>query len=63
VGLAGRGTRHRDAGGTFTLLQQSDRAGLSAALTAGDDEIAAVGEAGGKLIKPEGRAGGRGAAR
>jgi len=50
VGLAGVVLVSRDGGRTFTLLQQSDRAGLSAALPAGDDEIAAVGEAGGKLI-------------
>jgi hypothetical protein len=39
-----------DAARTFSLEQQADRSGLSAAVAAGDGRIVAVGESGAKII-------------
>jgi len=40
----------RDGGRSFTLLQQADRAGLSAVAPAGDERLVVVGEGGARLI-------------
>jgi photosystem II stability/assembly factor-like uncharacterized protein len=50
VGLSGVVLISRDGGHTFTLVQQSDRSGLSAALSVGDEMLAAVGEHGAQVI-------------
>lgn len=50
VGLSGSVLVSRDGGHRFSLLQQADRIGLSAAVTAGDGILVAVGEHGAKLI-------------
>jgi len=50
VGLSGVVLVSRDGGHSFALLQQADRMGLSAVLTAGDERVAVVGEDGAKLI-------------
>lgn len=50
VGLAGTVLVSRDGGHHFLLEQQSDRSGLSAAVGAGDERLAAVGESGARLI-------------
>jgi photosystem II stability/assembly factor-like uncharacterized protein len=50
VGLSGVVLVSRDGGRSFALLQQADRAGLSAVVAAGDDRLAVVGEDGAKLI-------------
>jgi len=50
VGFSGVVLVSRDGGQTFALQQQADRAGFSAAMTVGDEVIAAVGEDGAKLI-------------
>jgi photosystem II stability/assembly factor-like uncharacterized protein len=58
VGLAGVVLTSDDGGRTFGLLQQANRAGLSAAVAVSDDELAAVGEDGAKLISLRGGPGG-----
>jgi photosystem II stability/assembly factor-like uncharacterized protein len=50
VGLSGVVLVSRDGGRNFTLLQQADHAGLSAAVAAPDERLATVGENGAKLI-------------
>lgn len=50
VGLAGVVLVSRDAGRSFSLEQQSDRSGLSAALAVGRDAIVVVGENGARLL-------------
>src|SRR4029077_19611005 len=50
VGLSGVVLVSHDGGHTVTLVQQSDRAGLSAAVPVGEAELAAVGENGAKVI-------------
>jgi len=50
VGLSGVVLISRDGGRTFTLAQQSDRSGLSAALSVGDEKLVAVGEHGAQVI-------------
>jgi photosystem II stability/assembly factor-like uncharacterized protein len=50
VGLSGVVLISRDGGRSFTLAQQSDRSGLSAALSVGDGKLAAVGEHGAQVI-------------
>ena len=50
VGLAGVVLVSHDRWRAFTLVQQSDRAGLSAVVPVGEDELAAVGEDGAKVI-------------
>jgi photosystem II stability/assembly factor-like uncharacterized protein len=50
VGLSGVVLVSRDGGRSFTLMQQADRAGLSAVATSGDDRLAVVGENGARLI-------------
>jgi photosystem II stability/assembly factor-like uncharacterized protein len=40
----------RDGGRSFSLEQQSDRSGLSAALAIGSDAIVVVGEDGARLL-------------
>jgi photosystem II stability/assembly factor-like uncharacterized protein len=62
VGLSGVVLASRDGGRTFTLVQQSDRAGLSAAVPVGEAELAAVGEGGARLISLKDAPGGAGAA-
>ena len=56
VGLAGVVLASRDGGRSFTLLQQADYAGLSAAVTVGDETLTVVGEDGAKLIRLTGAA-------
>jgi photosystem II stability/assembly factor-like uncharacterized protein len=63
VGLAGVVLVSRDGGRTFVLVQQSDRAGLSAAVPVGADELAAVGEDGAKVIVLKDASAGAGDAR
>ena len=53
VGLSGAVLVSRDDGETFTLHQQADRKGLSAALAVGVAELITVGEAGVKAIPIE----------
>jgi photosystem II stability/assembly factor-like uncharacterized protein len=62
VGLAGVVLVSHDRGRTFTLVQQSDRAGLCAAVPVGEAELAAVGEDGAKVISLKDAPGGAGAA-
>jgi photosystem II stability/assembly factor-like uncharacterized protein len=50
VGLSGVVLISRDGGRSFTLAQQNDRSGLSAALSVGDEKLAAVGEHGAQVI-------------
>jgi photosystem II stability/assembly factor-like uncharacterized protein len=50
VGLAGVVLVSHDGGRSFSLVQQSDRSGLSAALAVGRDAIVAVGENGARLL-------------
>jgi photosystem II stability/assembly factor-like uncharacterized protein len=50
VGFSGVVLVSRDGGRTVTLQQQADRSGLSAAVAAGDETLAAVGENGAKRI-------------
>jgi photosystem II stability/assembly factor-like uncharacterized protein len=63
VGLSGVVLVSRNAGRTFMLLQQADRAGLAAAVTAADEKLAAVGEGGARLIAVTGAPAGSGGAR
>jgi photosystem II stability/assembly factor-like uncharacterized protein len=51
VGLSGVVLISRDGGHTFTLAQQADRSGLSAARSVGDARLAAVGEHGAQRIE------------
>jgi len=50
AGLSGVLLVSRDGGHRFTLQQQRDYTGLSAVVSVGDDELAAVGDAGTKVI-------------
>ena len=50
VGLSGVLLVSRDDGHSFTLDQQSDYTGLSAVVSIGSDELAAVGEDGVRVI-------------
>lgn len=50
VGLSGSVVVSRDAGASFTLEEQSDRKGLSAAVAIGAEQILAVGESGPRRI-------------
>jgi photosystem II stability/assembly factor-like uncharacterized protein len=59
VGFSGVVLVSHDDGRTFTLLQQADRTGLSAALSVGHDTLVAVGEDGARRITLPGAAGGR----
>ena len=54
VGLSGVVLVSRDGGRSFALLQQANRAGLSAVLPAGDDRLVVVGEDGARQIRPRG---------
>jgi photosystem II stability/assembly factor-like uncharacterized protein len=60
VGLSGVVLVSHDGGRTFTLSQQADRAGLAAAVTAGDAKLVAVGEHGAKVISLGGAPAGAG---
>jgi len=51
VGFSGVVLVSRDGGRTFALLQQADHTGLSAAVSVGNDLIAAVGEDGARVIR------------
>jgi len=51
VGLAGVVLMSRDAGHSFTLEQQSDRTGLSAAIAVGGEAVVVVGESGARLLQ------------
>jgi photosystem II stability/assembly factor-like uncharacterized protein len=62
VGLAGVVLVSHDQGRSFTLVQQSDRAGLSAAVPVGQYELVAVGEDGVKVIVLKDAPAGAGAA-
>jgi photosystem II stability/assembly factor-like uncharacterized protein len=50
VGLSGVVLVSRDAGKSFTLMQQEDRKGLSAARAVGGDTLVVVGEGGARRI-------------
>jgi photosystem II stability/assembly factor-like uncharacterized protein len=63
VGLSGVVLVSHDQGRSFTLVQQSDRAGLSAAVPVGEAELAAVGENGAKVISLSDASAGAGTAR
>jgi photosystem II stability/assembly factor-like uncharacterized protein len=62
VGLAGVVLVSHDHGRSFTLMQQSDRSGLSAAVPVGEDQLVAVGEDGVKVIVLKDAPSGAGAA-
>ena len=51
VGLSGVVLISRDGGRSFTLLQQADHSGLAAAIGVGPGALAAVGEAGARVIE------------
>jgi photosystem II stability/assembly factor-like uncharacterized protein len=51
VGLSGTVLVSRDGGRTFPLLAQSARAGLAAAVSAGENELVVVGEDGARVIR------------
>jgi len=53
IGLSGVVLVSRDAGKSFTLIQQSDRKGLSAAVVSGGESLVTVGEAGVKIIRAQ----------
>jgi hypothetical protein len=52
-----------DRGRSFTLVQQSDRAGLAAAVPVGEAELAVVGEDGARVISLKDAPGGAPGAR
>jgi len=62
LGLAGVVLVSHDHGRSFTLVQQSDRSGLSAAVPVGEDELVAVGEDGARVIVLKDAPAGTGAA-